>query len=187
MVGCPASAIHTVALISISLIGPWFGTLEMSMASRINSTLGCPMGHPNTMLGLRAVSITMVSKTLILTIKIDQACELISSCQLSSSLYMQGGKRFHPAIVTALHNWFFNLRLPSPAMRQECSDLADVLEWKKVKRVDSEAGDLMCANAHSSGRSVRNSSYIRVFFCVCLLAPCSQLHSIRCQTAMGEY
>lgn len=49
-------------------------------------------------------------------------------------------------------------------MREECLSSTNIQEWKKVKRIDSEAGDLMCANAHSSGRGVRDSSYIRVFF-----------------------
>lgn len=162
MVEYPASDILTVALISISLIGLLFGTLVMSMTFKTNSSLGHLMGQSNTMPTLKAVGIITDSNTLILMLGIDQTCKLISPCQLSSSLYVQEGKQFHSAVVTALNTWFLNLGLP-PEMRQECLDSAGVQEWKKVRRVDSDVGDLMCANAHSSGRDVRNSSYIRVF------------------------
>jgi hypothetical protein len=114
------------------------------------------------------------STTWMLTSEIDQTCELIGPCQLSQSLYVQEGTKFHPAVVKALKVWFSMLQLP-PAMMQMCLDSATIKEWKKVKRIDSEAGDLMCASVHCSGRDSRDSSYIRVSFSQChSLIPHSQ-------------
>lgn len=98
-----------------------------------------------------------------LTFGIDHTCELVTPCKLSQSLYVQDGTKFHPAVVTALKDWFPNLQLPSTVM-QMCFDSASIQEWKKVKRIDSEAGDLMCASVHRRGRDSRDSSYIRVYF-----------------------
>jgi hypothetical protein len=181
-----ASAILIVALIGISLIGLWFGTLAMSITSKINSTLGYLTSQLKNIPGLRAVSIITGLGTSKLTFGIDETCELISSCQPTSLLYDQGSRKFHPAVVTALNNWLSDPTL-SPAMRQEFLNSADVKEWKKVRRIDSEAGDLMCANVHPRGRGARDSSYIRVFFLFSLLTSYSQWHSIRCLTTMEVY
>ena len=102
------------------------------------------------------------STTQLLKFKIDQSCELVAPCKLSQSLYVQDGTKFHPAVVIALKDWFSRLQL-SQSVMQACFDSAVIQEWKKVRRIDSEAGDLMCASAHSSGRDSRDSSYIRVW------------------------
>jgi len=101
----------------------------------------------------------------VLTSKINETCELVAPSKLSQSLYVQDGTKFHPAVVIALKDWFSRLQL-SPSVMQVCFDSVTIQEWGKVKRIDSEAGDLMCASAHSSGGDSRNSSYIRVFFLV---------------------
>ena len=80
MVECPASAIPIVASMNISLIWLLFGTLGMSMTSRINSTSGHLMSHPSIIIGLRAVSVVINSDILLLTSMIDQTYELIPSC-----------------------------------------------------------------------------------------------------------
>lgn len=98
-----------------------------------------------------------------LTFNIDQTCELITPCQLSQTLYMQEGTKFHPAVAIALKDWFLKLNLPMDMM-QMYLDSATIQEWKKVKRIDSDAGDLMHASSHCSGRDSRDSSYIRVYF-----------------------
>jgi len=121
-----------------------------------------------------------------LTSELDQTCELIAPCQLSQSLCVQEGTKVHPAIATALRDWASKLELPS-AMVQMYLDSATIQEWKKVKRIDSDAGDLMCASAHCSGRDSRDSSYIRVCFTCChLLVPYSQPLSIRYLTLVGR-
>jgi len=93
----------------------------------------------------------------------DQTCELVGQCKLSQSLYVQEGTKFHPAVVKALKDWFSKLKLPLAAM-ETCLASATIQEWKKVKRIDSEAGDLMSASSHCNRRDFRDSSYIRVCF-----------------------
>ena len=68
---------------------------------------------------------------------------------------------FIPAVDRAIKEWFSRLSLPSAAM-PECLRAASLQEWKKVKRIDSEAGDIMCTGAHCSGRDSRDSVYVRV-------------------------
>ena len=80
---------------------------------------------------------------------------------MSQSLFKQGGAGFITAVDKAIKQWFLRLQLP-PAELPECSRSADLWEWKKVKRIDSEAGDLMSAGAHSSRRESRDSIYVRV-------------------------
>lgn len=96
-----------------------------------------------------------------LILKTDETCELIGKCQLSQSLYKEEGTGFIPAVDKAMKEWFSRLQLPSAAM-PVCLESASLQEWKKVKRIDSEAGDLMHAGAHCSGRDSRDSVYIRV-------------------------
>ena len=98
-----------------------------------------------------------------LIFEVDQTCEFVGQCKLSQSLYVQDGTKFHPAVVIALKDWFSKLKLPLAVM-QMCSAAAIIQEWKKVKRIDSEAGDLMSASAHCNRRDFRDSSYIRVCF-----------------------
>ena len=90
---------------------------------------------------------------------------LISPCKLSQTLYVEkeGATNFHPAVARACQDWFSKLQLPMAEM-QRYLDGASIQEWKKVKRIDSEAGDLMCAGVHCSARDSRSSSYIRVSF-----------------------
>jgi hypothetical protein len=126
--------------------------------------MSSPSGHQaSSTIGLRIVGITRFHITSMLIFEIDQTCELIGLCQLSKSLYVQEGTKFHPAIVTALNDWFSKLKLPLDMMEM-CLGSATIQEWKKVKRIDSDAGDLMCASSHCSGRDSRDSSYIRACF-----------------------
>jgi len=74
---------------------------------------------------------------------------------------------FIPAVDRAIKEWFSRLKLPLAAM-PVCLDSASLQEWKKVKRVDSEAGDLMCAAAHCSGKDLRESVYVRVWLQILL-------------------
>lgn len=93
----------------------------------------------------------------------DGTCELIGKCHLSQSLYRQEGAGFIPAVDKAIREWFSRLQLPPGAM-PACSSSAVLQEWKKIKRIDSEAGDLMCAGAHCSKRDSRDSVHVRVSF-----------------------
>ena len=74
---------------------------------------------------------------------------------------MEGGKKFCPAVDKACKSWFLKLSLPSVEI-QRYLDYASIQEWKKVKRVDSEAGDLMSAGAQCRAGDSRDSSYVRV-------------------------
>ena len=100
---------------------------------------------------------------MILTFKIDQTCGLRDSCKLSQSLYVQEGAKYHPAVVTALEDWFSKLQL-SLDMKEMCLNTATIQEWKKVKRIDSDVGDLVSASSHSNARDSRDSSYIKACF-----------------------
>ena len=123
---------------------------------------------------------------LMLTFEIDQTCELIGPCKLSQSLYVQEGTKFHSAVAVALKDWFSKLKLPLDVMEM-CLNSAIIQEWKKVKRIDSDAGDLMHASSHCSGRDHRDSSYIRAcFFSFHSLVSHLQLFSIRYLAAMGK-
>lgn len=72
-----------------------------------------------------------------------------------------GGKKFCSAVEKAYKSWFSKLNLPLAEM-QRCLDCASIQEWKKVKRTDSEAGDLMSASAQCRVGDSRDSSHVRV-------------------------
>lgn len=114
---------------------------------------------------MRAVSAT-VNLTPVADFYTDGTCELISPCNLSPSLYVEdwrveGGRKFCPVVEKAYKSWFSKLNLPL-VERQRYLDYASIQEWKKVKRVDSEAGDLMSASAQCRAGDSRDSSYVRV-------------------------
>jgi hypothetical protein len=129
----------------------------------MNSTSSPLRGHSSSSAGLRVVGITTDLIIMILTVEIDQTCGLMNSCKLSQSLYVQEGAKYHPAVVTALGYWFSKLQLPLD-MKEMYLSSAAIQEWKKVKRIDSDAGDTMSASSHSNVRDSRDSCYIRVCF-----------------------
>ena len=109
------------------------------------------------------MSIFINPTTMILALKLDQTCGLMNSCKLSQSLCVQEGAKYHPTVAAALEDWFSKLQLPMD-MKEMYLSAANIQEWKKFKRIDSDAGDMMSASSHSNVRDSRESSHIRVCF-----------------------